>query len=524
MEDKKYDIVVVGYSMLGNIAALLFAHLGMSVAVLEKREPAAVLLAKSARIDEEILLIFEHLGLIDLLSPHFYPLKGTQLIDKKQRILLEFNQISKSQFAPIVEFYQPQIHLLLQQEAAKSPNITIFSTSELEVFEQNKTGVDVYFSKTGKQDFIKLKTDYLVVCNGQYSQIANHLKIGVEDYNFRSSVLCVDTIYNSTELQDPYAQTVYDAAFPVTKITNNKNRQRWEFQIPESIINERNTGEKVQDLLAELSHLDLKVDTAYVYNFESRILEKWQDKRVFITGDAAHIMPPYLGMGLSAGIKDLYNLAWKLKLVQEKVLTDSLLDSYTLERIPNVRYLLKLNLWIKELFLSSKLRWIKNLVPVIPKWFLRRTLNTSNQIKVGLIGSFLKGAGRPIISPFVVDNKGKIRSLNSLLGSNFILLSLGTNPVDALLPNQLEYMAKLKTQFIHLTPAQKPFKEDYRYAQNLQDKEGKLEKWLQQYHSKFVLIRPDRIVYEFCTNSQQLNKTILKMKEQLTLFVEEEEV
>lgn len=523
MDDKKYDIVVVGYSMLGNVAALLFAHLGMSVAVLEKRDLSAVLVAKSARIDEEIMLIFEQLGLMDLLKDNLFPLKGSQVVDKKNRVLLEFNQATKSQFAPIAEFYQPTIQRLLQQKAASSPNITIFEKSEVETFEQKEDGIDVYFAKTGKQDFNKIEAKYLVVCNGQYSRISEFLDLEFEDFDYRSSVLCVDTIFDSTELQQPYAQTIYDAEFPVTRITNNHNRQRWEFQIEEQVINDKDTGEKVRSLLAELSPLKLQVDSAFVYNFESRMLTQWQHKRVFITGDAAHIMPPYLGMGLSAGIKDLYNIGWKLKMVQEQIFDKKFLESYQTERMPNVRYLIKLNLWIKKLFQSSKFRWIKNIVPIIPRWFLRRSLDTSNQLKTGIIGNVLKGAGRTIISPQVRTHKGKITSLNAVLGNNFILLGMGKNPVDALKPKQLEYLANLRVQFIHLTANKSRFQEDHRFAQNLQDKEGKLQEWMEAHKAQFVLIRPDRIVYDFCANPMQLNKVIGEMRVLFpTVLVDEE--
>ena len=37
--------------------------------------------------------------------------------------------------------------------------------------------------------------------------------------------------------------------------------------------------------------------------------------RVFLAGDAAHVMPPYGGFGGNTGIADAHNLAWKLALV-----------------------------------------------------------------------------------------------------------------------------------------------------------------------------------------------------------------
>ena len=112
---KEYDILIVGYGMLGNLAALLLADMGMSVVVVEKKQATDILLAKSARIDDEVLLILEQLGLIDAVKDLLYPLEGTQIVDKKERVLLEFNQTRRSQFAPLVGFYQPDIQKIIQR-------------------------------------------------------------------------------------------------------------------------------------------------------------------------------------------------------------------------------------------------------------------------------------------------------------------------------------------------------------------------------------------------------------------------
>lgn len=517
--DTEYDVLIVGYSMLGNVAALLLADLGMSVAVVEKKGLDDILLAKSARIDDEVMLIFEQLGLLEAIQSILYPLKGTQIIDKKDRVLLELNQNCRSQFAPLMGFYQPALQRILQQKARTYKNITVFSGCEVETFEQDEEKVDVYTSTTEGQNFTKLTTSFVVVCNGQYSRIADFLEIDCNDFNYHSSVLCVDTITDKQKeiAVEPYVQTICDAEFPVTRIVKDKQHQRWEFQIETTSIQEEQTPEKVRNLLKELSPLDLIIESAFVYNFDARIINDWRLGRVLIAGDAAHIMPPYLGLGLSAGIKDVYNLSWKLNLIQQGVISPKVLDTYQKERLPDVEHLIKLNLWIKRLFQSSKLRWIKGFIPIIPKWFLKKNLDTSNQIKFGIVGK-AKGAGTPIVSSMIATEKGQIISFNKTLKSKFIVLALNENPIDALSPESIEYLAQIGCQFVQLTTVKNKFRQDGRYAENIYDKTGELEQWLIQHKAKFVVIRPDRMIYDFCQDVQKLNLSIKKLKKTVRIF------
>ncbi len=65
-----------------------------------------------------------------------------------------------------------------------------------------------------------------------------------------------------------------------------------------------------------------------------RVAENFQAGRVFLVGDAAHTMPPYLGLGVNTAIQSAQNLAWKLAAVLKGWATPQLLETYQTERHP----------------------------------------------------------------------------------------------------------------------------------------------------------------------------------------------
>jgi 3-(3-hydroxy-phenyl)propionate hydroxylase len=179
----------------------------------------------------------------------------------------------------------------------------------------------------------------LIGCDGARSLTRKTLGIELEDLQFDQPWLVVDTMLKR-EVDLPEAgQQVCDPARPTTFIPSRGNHRRWEFMLmpgddPEEICKIDHVWELLRPWVGPD---DTEVIRHVVYSFHGLIAERWRDRRVFLAGDAAHQMPPFLGQGMCSGIRDVVNLAWKLDLVMQGQADDSLLDTYQAERSPHVR-------------------------------------------------------------------------------------------------------------------------------------------------------------------------------------------
>lgn len=80
--------------------------------------------------------------------------------------------------------------------------------------------------------------------------------------------------------------------------------------------------------------VDVQVLNALEWEPGMFVAGRFRHGRVFLAGDAAHVMPPYAALGANTGIQDGHNLAWKLALTLTGAAGDALLDSYHAERHP----------------------------------------------------------------------------------------------------------------------------------------------------------------------------------------------
>jgi len=110
---------------------------------------------------------------------------------------------------------------------------------------------------------------------------------------------------------------------------------RIDWQVPPEtdVEAERGNGvldRRIRQVIGRETDYELLWLTAY--RFHERVADRFRIGRVFLAGDAAHVVSPFGARGLTSGVADAENLAWKLGLVLAGSAPDALLDTYNAER------------------------------------------------------------------------------------------------------------------------------------------------------------------------------------------------
>jgi 3-(3-hydroxy-phenyl)propionate hydroxylase len=136
-----------------------------------------------------------------------------------------------------------------------------------------------------------------------------------------------------------------DPKRPTTFVPMPGKRHRWEFMLmPQDDPATITRPERIYELLKpwNIDPAKSTIERAVVYTFHSALSTQWRRGRLVLAGDSAHQMPPFLGQGMCSGLRDVANLAWKLRDVILGVAPDNLLDTYETERMEHVRAFIEL--------------------------------------------------------------------------------------------------------------------------------------------------------------------------------------
>ena len=334
------DVLIVGAGPVGQITALLLAHRGVSVIVLERWErpyplPRAVALAHDVvRVLHTLELGTRFSDLLDAWG------RDGQLCVLEsadgQRLTEATSPLdSVSGYPEMSGFSQPDFELLLDDRVNQVPEID--QRRGMTVRSLCVDGDAVYVVATDRSDAEKTVTArYVVGCDGANSIVREHIDAPIVDMQFDRDWLVVDVVPRGPLLDTmrDMGQRL-DPARPTTFVPAGPNRRRFEFMIqPDDdaalLDTDAGTWELLRPWGFDPSNSDLTRHARYT--FRGKWATQWRAGRILLAGDAAHQMPPFLGQGLNSGVRDATNLAWRLALVAKDSAPADLLDDYVVER------------------------------------------------------------------------------------------------------------------------------------------------------------------------------------------------
>ncbi|HUO37818.1 MAG TPA: bifunctional 3-(3-hydroxy-phenyl)propionate/3-hydroxycinnamic acid hydroxylase, partial [Mycobacterium sp.] len=418
-EHKTYDVAIVGYGPVGVTAANLLGQMGLKVAVVE-RDPNIYARARAISTDEEVVRIWQQLGLADRLNTDMQPGCGATFVDAKGKPFVQLLPASRGNGHPPQQFiYQPALEKVLRDGANRFPNVSVLLEHECLRLVPRGDVVELMLADLTADTFRRIQASYVIAADGGSSSIRGQLGIGFGGRTYAERWIVIDTEVLKEWPGHDRLRFHCNPARPTVDCPTPLGHHRWEFPVRDD--------EDEQKLLSEdaiwkvlrgqgISEDNVKILGFACYSHHVRFADRWRVGRVFLAGDAAHAMPPWIGQGMCAGVRDVGNLCWKLGAVLKGTLPESVLDTYQAERLPHVKEVTNRAVKTGRLIIQRR-PWraaVRNhvyrtatRVPYIATWLRDHRWLPDPRYREGLLAHNGNPAvGWLIPQPWVVDEKG----------------------------------------------------------------------------------------------------------------------
>jgi 3-(3-hydroxy-phenyl)propionate hydroxylase len=461
--DQSVSVLIVGAGPTGLAAANLLGLAGIDTLIVEQNAGLSNV-PRAISIDDEGLRICQAMGLSDAIRQCIMPDISAHYVSNGQ-LLVKVTPTSKHNGYPLIStFYQPQFETALLQGLQRFPSVTLCFQHSVEAFEQSDTGVIVSI-RTPEGAIQKVHCAYLLACDGGRSTIRRAFNIPMQGSTAPQKWLVVDCINDAS----PSSIVTFfcNPQRPTVSVPFPHNGRRWEFMLlPHETEKEMLKTETIAKLIQQAGGSSTPhIIRQTIYTFNAALAKTFSQGRVFLLGDAAHMMPPFGGQGLNSGLRDAHNLTWKLAMVLKGLARPHLLDTYHQERYTHVAQMIQFSAFLGNIVMSTTkpvascrntLLRLLNSIPPIHEFLTEIRIKPQPKYKTGFLltgGSKEEKAttGSMLPQPQVTTMEGHQILLDDILGTGFALLRLHPNPAEAFASLQTDFWQRLGAAFICIT-------------------------------------------------------------------------
>lgn len=501
-QDFDADVAVIGYGPTGVVGALTLAQQGARVIAFE-RDKEIYPRARAVTVNDWTVRIFQSLGIGERIEKVIDAQRALRWVtyDGHEVMRIEHPPSELGAKARFYNIYQPSLETELRACAQdRGDLVSVRYGAEVTEIEQDDSGVTVTTTDTATGEVRRHRTRYAIAADGGSSRVRQRLGIQLLGDTNELTWVVIDCRVKRWWPDRDFLTFWTDKERPVVDIALSAGNHRWEIPLkPHETEADFPTATEVWPLLKALgvSEDDVEIHQHAFYRHHVRMADTWRSGRVFLAGDAAHLMPPWAGAGMQTGMRDAHNLGWKLGRVLAGRLPECWLDTYEAERRPNAAFYTGLAVQLGRVIkqeISDEERAALSAPPpeglVTP---FEPPLIAPPILEAGWLRGPLGDAsivGRMVPQPVVGDTIGRMARLDELLGDTFVLLGDDVDPSTLLTEEERRRWDALGARYLAVRPQNA-------YTQGpdeLVDLDGVLGCWLRRYGVRAVALRPDRFV------------------------------
>lgn len=510
------DVAIVGGGPVGTMLAILLGRQGRNV-ILTERWETAYGRPRAVTYDHEIARILATLGIDSEDDPaitHYDELYYWKNAAGEDIQIVDWQSKSASGWRVRYWFNQPDLEARLTGIAETLPSVRIWRGWEAVGLEQDADGATLTLAANHRDpgDSTPAQADaerrtvrarYVVGSDGANSFVREALGIESEDLGYFFDWLILDMIPSADYAITPAQWQLCDPRRPTTIVGGGPGRRRWEYMLlPGEQAAEMASPAKAWELLEPwgITPANAELERSAVYRFQARWAKVWNVGRCMIAGDAAHLMPPFAGEGMCAGLRDAVALGWRLNALLDGQMGPEVLDSYTSERIPHVRHYIDFSQELGSIICITDEEAARQRDAA-----MRADLEARNFTPVPTDKCRLGEGGWCLQSPHggelsvqgVVDVDGRRDRFDQAVGHGWILIGLGEDPAAALGEERLALFERLGGRAVRMGAVGEA-------GVDAVDVEGTYAAWLGELGARFVVLRPDFYVALVADSAQLL--------------------